>query len=347
VTMEAEFWGILSTFTDLLSLACCLGALICRLWVLPPDLSNSDSTVARLLFGSVRRLLGGLIVLLALASMAQLLIRVAVMTERPITEISSVLPTILLRTHYGRVWILRTMMTVALFAVWWLERKDRCTRTRTAVMLGLAAGIGLTRSLTGHAADWGDPSFAELFDWMHLCAASAWGGSLWVFALCVFPVTLPSLDEHRESFAAMASRLSTVSGVALGTLVVTAFANACYQVQTLPGLVGTSYGRVILIKILLLGVLVILGATNRYLSVPALQVWGGQPAVRSGRLFHFLVGRRLPQQPEPAHMNLVAHRFALQVQVEALLVGLVLFWTAVLLHSIPAAHLVHMTMPPP
>jgi putative copper export protein len=345
--MEAEYWGILSTFTDLLSLACCLGALICRLWVLPPDLSNSDSTVARLLLGSVRRLLGGLIVLLALAGMAQFLIRVTVMTERPITEIASILPTILLRTHYGRLWILRTMMTVVLFAVWWLERKDRGTRTRTAVMLGLAAGIGLTRSLTGHAADWGDPSFAELFDWMHLCAASAWGGSLWVFALCVFPVTLPSLDEHRESFAAMASKLSTLSGMALGTLVVTAFANACYQVQNLQGLMGTGYGRVILIKILLLSVLVILGATNRYLSVPALQVWGGQPPPKSGALFRCLLGHRLPQHPDPARMNLVARRFALKVQLEALLFAIVLFWTAVLLHGIPAAHLVHMTMPPP
>src|SRR5262249_57620064 len=57
-----------------------------------------------------------------------------------------------------------------------------------AVMLGAAALLALTRSASGHAADWGDMSLPELMDGLHLLAGSLWGGGLVVLASTVLPV---------------------------------------------------------------------------------------------------------------------------------------------------------------
>ena len=94
----------------------------------------------------------------------------------------------------------------------------------------------------------------------------------------------------------------------------------------------------------LLIVLVVIGASNRYISVPILKLWAGQPPKRRGAFYRFLPGKFLPHLPPHADIRLIARQFALKVRLEALLVVIVLFWTAVLLHSVPAAHLAHMGM---
>jgi len=141
--MEGEIWGVLSTFADFLGLVCCLGALVCRLWAFPPDFKNSDPVAARLLLSPIWLLFGGGIVLLAISSIAQFILRVSAMTGRPITEISPVLPTILLQTHYGRGWMLRAIMVPLLFAGWALARKGHYARTTTTISASHAGSTAI------------------------------------------------------------------------------------------------------------------------------------------------------------------------------------------------------------
>jgi putative copper export protein len=97
-------------------------------------------------------------------------------------------------------------------------------------MLGCAAVIVITRSASGHAADLGDMTFPELMDWLHLMAVSAWGGGLLALSAVILTTAVTSSNQGRVLIADLARRFSTLAGIALGTLVVTAMYNGWLQV---------------------------------------------------------------------------------------------------------------------
>src|SRR5262249_13519089 len=160
-----------------------------------------------------------------------------------------------------------------------------------AVMLGAAALLALTRSASGHAADWGDLSLPELMDGLHLLAASLWGGGLLVLATTVLPVVYRNTGHVRRTLLAdIARRFAVLASLALAGVLVTGLYNAWQRVGTVQALVTTAYGRILLTKLLLVLPLLTLGALNHYLSVPLLQQWAGHLRARQGVL-HALVMR--------------------------------------------------------
>jgi copper transport protein len=66
-------------------------------------------------------------------------------------------------------------------------------------------------------------------------------------------------------------RFSTMAAVALGVVVLTGLARALVEVGSWHGLVSTSFGRTLLIKLALVAGLIALGAVNRFRVVPALR----------------------------------------------------------------------------
>ena len=72
----------------------------------------------------------------------------------------------------------------------------RCWRSRVAgsglpaLMLCACTLIAMMRSASGHAADWGDLTFSELIDWLHLMASTLWGGGLLTLCIVVLPAAL-------------------------------------------------------------------------------------------------------------------------------------------------------------
>lgn len=209
-------------------------------------------------------------------------------------------------------------------------------------MLGAAIVIGMTRSASGHAADWGDLNIPEMMDWLHLMAVSAWGGTIFGFSSVILPMAVKSANPARFLIAESSRRFSTLSGLALGILVITAMYNAWLEVVSFPALWNTGYGRVIITKIILLLALALLGASNRYFSVPHLRQWAGHPVKHPG----FSLGRLFAGRPGSIRRGvdgaLVARKFLLKVRIEAILVTGVIVCTAFLLHSIPARHLSHL-----
>jgi putative copper export protein len=132
----------------------------------------------------------------------------------------------------------------------------------------------------------------------------------------------------------MAQRFSTIAGITLGIIAITATYNAWLEVGRLHALWETTYGQLIMVKVILLLILVVLGASNRYISVPLLQR---------------LAGHSLPDQ-EALHLNpfqrklelvQAARRFMQKVWAESVIVILVLICTALLLHQMPSRHISH------
>ena len=90
-----------------------------------------------------------------------------------ITAILPVLPTVLFKTHYGRIGLVRSAGLGLALVVWFVGRRHLNSRFVAVFLLCASAAIAFSRSATSHAADFGDLSLQELSDWLHLMASSS------------------------------------------------------------------------------------------------------------------------------------------------------------------------------
>ncbi|MGO4306731.1 copper resistance D family protein [Cupriavidus sp. RAF12] len=332
--------SMLVTAADLLALATCIGVLGFRIWVVRfKDEWPQPSTAAVV---SLWWLVGICLAVLTLSSVGELIRRTTEMSGRPLAEVHVVLPQVLSQTHFGRVWLLRP---VALLVLWsgWSTRARLGSPMITAAMLAAACMIAASRSLSGHAADWGDITLPELMDWSHLLAASLWGGSLIGLTLTGFHSLTVAADERRQFVAAMARRWSALAGVALAVVALTGIYNAWLELQHFEALWQTAYGRILLLKLSLVLIIVVLGASNRYLGIPSLQAWAGESAGSaepSGLLATTL--SLLTLEPRRAGKHGPLERFVRRAEVEGVLMIGALLCVAILLGQMPARHQSHM-----
>ncbi len=336
--MWDKFIHIIPTVFDLLGLTTCIGALGCRLWVLPSPTNPLDSKAILI---NLWRLCAVCIAVLVLSSAVLLATRAAEMSGLPLRAILLMTPTVLFKTHYGQFWLARGATVLLLIILCCVDRRRLDSRMVPASMLVAAAIIALTRSASGHAADAGDLSLPELMDWIHLMAASFWGGGLIVLSAVVLPIAVKLPDQRRMLVTELAYRFSTLAGVALGAILVTAIYNGWVRVGSLHALWETLYGQIVIAKILLLLALIILGASNRYISVPLLHRWAGGSLTERGPIHRSLSVPYLNHFGHKPDWVRVARWFVCKVWAEAILVVGVLICTALLLHEVPARHLSH------
>jgi putative copper export protein len=327
---------------ELVALAGCFGALVCSLWVLGPARADVRSNPESL-GAALRRLLNAGVAVLFASSIVGLFVRSAEMSGGTITGVLPVLPTILLGTHLGRAWILRIAAIIALALAIMASRRSRHPRLLEAVMLGCAVVVSAMDTASGHAADAGDFSLSEVVDWLHLLAALVWGGGLLVLSLVVLPRLVKQGDRAARELAGVSARFSRIAGVAVGLIAVTAPYQAWARAGSAEDLVSSPFGRTIIAKIVLFAVLLLLGAFNRYVSVPRLQEWAGSTTVRGG-VPGRLAAPVLTLLARDADGPLAAARFKRTVRLEAILMTTVLLCAALLRHEAPSrrgAHLEH------
>jgi putative copper export protein len=125
------------------------------------------------------------------------------------------------------------------------------------------AGLALVvlPSAMGHALDPGRSWIQFPVDVLHVAAASVWFGG--VVAL-VTGLRRGVVDDR------VLRRFSTLALAAVGVIGVTGLVRAFAELSSIDQIWGTSYGRLLIVKTTLLGVLVVLGWTNRYRLIPAL-----------------------------------------------------------------------------
>ncbi len=125
-----------------------------------------------------------------------------------------------------------------------------------------AAGAVLAHVAAGHAAARGDLAWAKLItQWVHVVAVGVWLGGLAALLLGV-------LGRPSEMKAAAVRRFSAVAAFALGAVVVTGFLRAVNEVGSWGDLFSTGYGRLVVVKAALIGVLAALGWVNRHRNMP-------------------------------------------------------------------------------
>jgi putative copper export protein/methionine-rich copper-binding protein CopC len=132
-------------------------------------------------------------------------------------------------------------------------------------LVGIAAGVTmLLHILVGHAAGPSPLRSVNLFvQWLHLLAVGTWiGGLVWLLA--------GLRGQERPEQVAVAVRFSKLAAPVLGLVAVTGLSRALHLAGGWTGLLDSSYGRFLDVKVALFFGLVLLGALNRYRVVPAL-----------------------------------------------------------------------------
>ncbi|KJK10303.1 hypothetical protein UB46_41820 [Burkholderiaceae bacterium 16] len=328
------------TAADLLALAICIGVLGFRIWVVSfrGEMLQPSAAFLQPLWW----LLGICLAMLTLSSLGELIRRAMEMSARPLAEVAPMLPTVLFKTHFGRVWLLRP---VALLVLWlgWRTRPRLGSPAISVAMLAAACLIAASRSLSGHAADWGDITLHELMDWSHLLAVSFWGGSLIGLTLTGFSTFTAGSHERRQLVAAMARRWSALAGAALAVVALTGIYNAWLELQRIAAFWETAYGRVLLIKLSLVLIIVVLGAVNRYVGIPSLQAWAsGSPGDGKPSGLRAIVLSLLTQERSRRERHDPLVQFVRRARLEGLLMIGTLICVAVLLSLMPPRHLSRM-----
>ncbi len=142
-----------------------------------------------------------------------------------------------------------------------VRRRSPVDRRLFGLVVLAAATSMFVDVVTGHAAAGSLAPLQVIAEWLHIASVGLWIGGL--AALLVDLRGQPS-----EAKAAIARRYSQWAGIALAVVAVTGIVRAVSEILTLDALVSTDYGRVVLIKSALLGVVALLGASNRYFNVP-------------------------------------------------------------------------------
>ena len=172
-----------------------------------------------------------------------------------------------LETQFGRVWVLRAALALAVavlaaLALWSPRRRHRALAA-SACVLGVA--IAITPALSGHARVAGTLAVAS--DWVHVLAASAWIGGLAFVLLALWQAR----GERWQLAARAVPRFSALAVVSVAALLLAGVVSGFLEVRSWAGLWQTTYGRLLLVKVALVLPLLGLGAFNNRFSVPRLR----------------------------------------------------------------------------
>ena len=170
-------------------------------------------------------------------------------------------------TAFGRVWTVRAGLLVALCVVGIAIQRSRSVDRVAALctLAALVAGAYLgALAWAGHAAagQGVEDAVQKVADVAHLVAAGAWLGAL--------PALVDALGARRSDDVAAraARRFSTLGLASVTALIASGLVNAWYQVGTLPGLFGTLYGRLLLVKLALFAAMIAVAVINRGILTP-------------------------------------------------------------------------------
>jgi putative copper export protein/mono/diheme cytochrome c family protein len=203
---------------------------------------------------------------------AWLVVLAAQMSERAPTQAFSdgTVWTVLLHTTFGHDWLIRLVLAVLLAAALCRLSAKRGDRSHWAVAALLAAAFAAALVHSGHAAattGWLGTAHRAA-DGLHLIAASAWVGGL-------LPLVLLLVSTRRGEISLAVTRdatlrFSRLGVLSVGVLLVTGVMNGWLLAGGVPALVGTDYGRLLLVKVALFLAMVVIAAVNRLRFTPRL-----------------------------------------------------------------------------
>jgi len=177
---------------------------------------------------------------------------------------------VLSRTRFGEDWLLRFALAVLLGCCLLARRRAGGVIGWAALLL--AAAMLASLAWDGHGAS--TPGLAGdlhlTADLLHLLAAGLWLGTLPPFILFLVEVSRTGDTNWGAVAAAVTRRYSTLAIASVTVLLAGGLVNTWFLAGTVPALVGTGYGRLLLVKIGLFIAMLIVAAVNLLRLVPRL-----------------------------------------------------------------------------
>ena len=211
----------------------------------------------------IRRLAALSLALVFVSALAWLWLETANMTGRSLP--SALTPdsweAVLAKTGFSRAWKIR-LGAILVSAAGLLGVRFFVSLRR---VLEAAFSIAVTVVLTalawaGHAVATSSPLVSLPADALHLLAAGTWVGGL--LPLAIFLRRSRDVPELAAATPAVVQRFSAMSLASVGVLTATGFVNSWFHVGSWHGLIGTTYGRLLLIKLACFVVMLAIGGGN-------------------------------------------------------------------------------------
>jgi putative copper export protein/methionine-rich copper-binding protein CopC len=178
---------------------------------------------------------------------------------------------LLRETGWGLAWVLQAIATLAFVIGLFIARAPH---GRGVGWMGAAAGavlLSAVPALSGHAASVGRMNgVAILTDTVHVLGAGVWLGTLAALLAVGIPATLLSGAGAGGAVAAMVRAFSPMALAGAAVVGVTGVVNVVFQLDALPDVWTTGYGRALLLKLALLAGVGALGFYNWRRVLPAL-----------------------------------------------------------------------------
>lgn len=172
-------------------------------------------------------------------------------------------------TTFGKVWMIRLTLMVILVLATLMPNSPSGRLSRLS--RALCAGLLMSLASVGHTQiENGITQFIHIgADALHLLAAGAWLGGL-VSLLSLFARSVRTSSPDWEAEASNATiRFSGMGYLAVATLIVSGLINSWFLIGS-PSNLGTSYGQLLIIKLVLFAGMLGLAGVNRFLIVPKL-----------------------------------------------------------------------------
>ena len=186
-----------------------------------------------------------------ISGVAWLVLLAAEISERAPGEIFSegILWTVLLHTTFGHDWLARLVLAALLAAALGRISTKHVDLPRWAIAALLASAFAAALVHSGHAAATAGwlGTFHRAADGLHLIAASAWLGGLLPLALLLAAARREEISLALAREATL--RFSTLGLISVGALIATGIINGWILAGSVPALIGTDYGRLLLAKI--------------------------------------------------------------------------------------------------
>ena len=177
---------------------------------------------------------------------------------------------VLSETSFGKIWMARFILATTILVLATLQLKSPAERW-SMLFPALCAGLLVSLAGVGHThIDNGITYVIHLSaDGLHLLAAGAWlGGLISLFALVARALRTPASENNAEASNA-ATRFSGMGYIAVATLIGSGLINSWFLVGSLANL-GTPYGKLLVLKLVLFAGMLGLAGLNRFLIVPKL-----------------------------------------------------------------------------
>lgn len=190
---------------------------------------------------------------------------------------------ILIETRLGIIWLSR--LGLAMLSLWLASRSESPGREWGGFIINLF--LLYTVTLTSHAATEARPQLPILADWLHLLGMTFWFGGLVYFFTAIRHLRGLDSQLRTKLTSLLTARFSINALIFVSLLGVTGLYSAYLRVGSIPALLDTLYGHVLLIKQAFVAGLLVIAATNLLVVSPRLKQDRRQGITNAGLVERF------------------------------------------------------------